>query len=73
MSSAICTAAALQASAVVSNFLIYEYMVINNPLMNLSKFNFPKPAKGYIKISSEKPGLGIDFDKNLFKDYIVKI
>jgi len=71
MSSVICMAAALQVSAAVSNFLIYEHMVTENPLTNLPELDFPKPMNGYIKISTEKPGLGINFERGIFKDYIV--
>lgn len=68
-SSAVCLAASLHLAAAVPNFDIYENMVGNNPLveelLQEQAFRF---EKGKIKIP-QKPGLGIEFNKEVFKQY----
>lgn len=61
-SSAVCMAASLQLAAAIPNFLIYEHMVGDNPLVDsLLVEPLPMPKDGLIAIP-EGAGLGIELD-----------
>lgn len=65
---AVGAAAAVQASAVMPNFLIYEYMVqIDEFSEDLCVYR-PTIEDGYIELPTE-PGLGIEIDESKFKKY----
>ncbi len=61
-------AAAVQASAVMPNFLIYEYMVHVDEFSDDVCIRRPKAEGGYIELPTE-PGLGIEIDESKFEKY----
>jgi D-arabinonate dehydratase/D-galactarolactone cycloisomerase len=72
VSTGICMAASLQISSAVSNFLVYEQMVEENPLVNdIIEPNMPIPDKGYINIPL-KAGIGVDIKKKMIDKYTIK-
>jgi len=71
MSSAICLVASMHLAAATPNFLIFEYMVLDNPLLNILKNPIPVPKNGYCELS-DKPGLGYELDENKINDFIMK-
>jgi galactonate dehydratase len=67
-STAIGLAAAVQASAVIPNFLIYEYAVgVERVSQDLCKKPL-KPEGGYIELPGE-PGLGVEIDESKLERY----
>ncbi len=65
-STSVGAAAAIQASAVMPNFLIYEYMVhVEAFSQDISK-NPIQADGGYIELPTE-PGIGIDLDESKFE------
>lgn len=61
VSSAVTLAATIQMAAAAPNFLIYEEMVIDNPMLRILKEPLPSVRNGYISVPSG-PGLGIEVD-----------
>jgi len=70
MSSAICMIASMHLAAATPNFLIFEYMILNNPLLHIFKNPIPEAKDGYCEIPN-KPGLGYELDENKIKKYII--
>lgn len=71
MSSGICIVASMHLSAAASNFLKFEYMYLNNPLLHIFKEPIPEPKDSICSLS-EKPGLGYELDEDKIKKYILK-
>ena len=70
-STSVGAAAAIQASAVMPNFLIYEYLVhVEAFSQDISKSPI-RPDGGYIELPTE-PGIGIDLDESKFAKYPYK-
>ena len=59
-------AAAIQASAGMPNFLIYEYMVGVEAVSRDVTIGYLEPEEGYIELP-RGPGLGIDVDEQALK------
>jgi len=70
MSSAICMIASMHLAAATPNFLIFEYMILNNPLLDILEEPIPVPKDGYCEVPN-KPGLGYELDENKIKKYII--
>jgi len=71
MSSGICIIASMHLAAAVPNFLKFEYMYLNNPLLHIFTEPIPEPKNSICKLS-EKPGLGYELDNDKIKKYILK-
>lgn len=67
-STAVGAAAAVQASAVMPNFLMYEYMLHVEEFSKDISLNRPSAEGGYIELPTE-PGLGIELDESKFEKY----
>ena len=61
-SGALCVAASLQLGAAVSGFLIFEHMVLDNPLRDILVPALPRPSRGMIEVP-QRPGLGFELDE----------
>jgi galactonate dehydratase len=68
---AVGAAAAVQASAVMPNFLIYEYMVHVEPFSRDIMSQSFEVSDGYVELPTA-PGLGIDLDETKFEKYAYK-
>jgi L-alanine-DL-glutamate epimerase-like enolase superfamily enzyme len=61
-SGALCIAAALQLGAAVPGFLVFEHMVLDNPLQEILVPPLPAPRDGTIDVP-QRPGLGFELDE----------
>jgi len=61
-SGALCIAATLQFAAAVSGFLVFEHMVLDNPLQQVLVPPLPRPLRGLIEVP-QRPGLGFELDE----------
>jgi L-alanine-DL-glutamate epimerase-like enolase superfamily enzyme len=60
-SGALCIAATLHLAAATPRFLIFEHMVLDNPLAALLTPPLPRPEAGVLPVPG-RPGLGFDLD-----------
>lgn len=60
--------ASLHLAAAAPTLKTYEYMFIDNPLMQLFTEPFPKAADGYVHVP-DRPGLGLDLDDEIIEKY----
>ena len=67
-STAVGLAAALQASAVMPNFLIYEYFVHNQEICDDISVKPLVPSGSYMELPTD-PGIGIELDESKFAKY----
>ena len=56
-------------AAAVPNFLIFEFMEVDHPLMDIFTTPMIRPKDGIIQLP-EKPGLGVELDMNKIKRYL---
>lgn len=70
MSSAVCIIASLHLAAAAPNFLIYEYMILDNPLLRIFNEPMPQMIDGYVEIP-KKPGLGYSLNEKMIRKYII--
>jgi len=68
MSSGICIIASMHLAAAAPNFLKFEYMYLDNPLLHIFKEPIPEPENSFCKLSG-KPGLGYELDEEKIRRY----
>jgi len=61
----------MQASAVMTNFLILEYFLFFEPLAQEIAINHPRVEDGYIRLPGE-PGLGLELNEAALGRYEYK-
>ncbi|MDR5695256.1 MAG: mandelate racemase/muconate lactonizing enzyme family protein [Armatimonadota bacterium] len=69
-SGGVCHLAALHFAAATPNFVTYEAMFIENPLMDIFTEPLPQPSQGYIPVP-QRPGLGLDLDPEKIQRFTV--
>ncbi|MBW1698532.1 MAG: mandelate racemase/muconate lactonizing enzyme family protein [Deltaproteobacteria bacterium] len=69
MFSALNVVVAMHYAAAVPNFLIFEFMEVDHPLMDIFKTPMIRPKGGTLQLP-EKPGLGVELDMNKIKRYL---
>jgi L-alanine-DL-glutamate epimerase-like enolase superfamily enzyme len=67
-SGGICHLAALHFAAATPNFLTYEAMFIENPLVDIFTEPLPKPSQGHIPVP-QRPGLGLEVDPEKIRQF----
>ena len=67
-STSVAAAAAVHASAVMPNFLIYEYPLNVEPVSRAVSSSYLEPEDGYIELPTS-PGLGVELDEDKLDEY----
>jgi L-alanine-DL-glutamate epimerase-like enolase superfamily enzyme len=55
--------------AAVSGFLIFEHMVLDNPLRDILVPALPQPSRGVIEVP-QRPGLGFELDASRVQEFL---
>jgi L-alanine-DL-glutamate epimerase-like enolase superfamily enzyme len=71
MSSAVNIVAGMHYAAAAPNFLTFEFMELDHPLIDIFRQPMPRPKAGRIELP-EAPGLGVDLDQKKIERWIEK-